>query len=79
LEQKGQVSDAIGIYERARRIAPGAGDVHAALGLAFKATGEYSAARAELEEALRLIPKEPAHQDRRQQLRQALQALALKS
>jgi hypothetical protein len=53
--------------------------VHAALGLALKATGQYTAARTELEEALRLLPKEPAHQDRRQLLRQALQALASKS
>jgi hypothetical protein len=51
--------------------------VHAALGLAFKATGQYADARAELEEALRLIPDEPAHRDRSQQLQQALHAMAL--
>jgi Flp pilus assembly protein TadD len=78
LEQKGQVSDAIGVYERAARIVSGDAEVHAALGLALKATGEYVAARAELEEALRLIPKEPAHQERREQLQQALQAIAVK-
>jgi Flp pilus assembly protein TadD len=76
---KGQVSDSISLYERASRIAPENAEVRAALGLALRKTGQYAEAREELTHALRLLPQQPAHRDQRQQLQDALQALASKS